>query len=272
MEHQNIALTLGVGVLISSALFFFFHKTLKRPGKLSSLLTILVVQAIYIPLAATHWVGLDVFAIHFAFYTMTAVLLGVVVGSREGKTGGGGFHWGHGIIVGFFMILVMVDSTIITLANSGASADFIRRFLPDPQRESAKNVVSAFPGTVSHNFDKKYDLYNNYIAQLKTQKERGWKIGDGWLEKPVLGKTSLFRIQISDRDGQAVTGGKVVVSFLRPSDNKLDVQLELPESAPGHYGLPVQLPAPGMWGMVITVTRGEEVHEIKGETWVEEKP
>lgn len=269
MENQNIALTLGVGVILASALFFLFYKGLKRPSKLSALLTILVTQAIYIPLAAMNWAGLDVFAIHFAFYTMTAVLLGVIVGHNEG--GGKRFHWGIGIIIGFFMILVVVDSTIITLANSGASADFIRRFLPEPQRQSAQNVTSAFPGTVANDFQKKYDLYNNYMAQLQTQQERGWKIADGWLEKPQFGKASLFRLHVTDKAGQAVTGGKVEVVFLRPSDKQMDRQLQLTEAAPGFYGTAVELPAVGQWNMLITITRGDEVHEVKGDTWVEDK-
>lgn len=92
MENQNIALTLGVGVLIASALFFLF-KVLKRPVKLAALLTILLTQAIYIPLAALNWAGLDVFAIHFAFYTMTAVLLGVIFSNREASGGGSIGAW-----------------------------------------------------------------------------------------------------------------------------------------------------------------------------------
>lgn len=272
MENQNIALTLGVGVLAAVALFFLFYKGFKRPGKLASLLTFLMVQLVYVPLAVMHWASLDVFAIHFAFFTMAAVLPGIIVGNRRGtQADAGRFHWGPGIIIGFFMILVVVDSTIITLANSGASADFIHKFLPQPQRESAQNVTSAFPGTISNDYQKKYDLYNNYIAQLKTQKERGWQVADGWLEKPQSGKPSMFRIHVTDKAGQAVTGGKVALSFLRPSDKALDVNLELPEAAPGFYAQPVSLPAPGAWTMVISITRGDEVHEVKGDTWVEAK-
>lgn len=270
MENQNIALTLGVGVLIASALFFFLFKVLKRPVKLAALLTILLTQAIYIPLAALNWAGLDVFAIHFAFYTMTAVLLGVIFSNREAS--GGRFHWGLGVIIGFFMILVVVDATIITLANSGASAGFVKRFLPEPQRQSAKNVSSAFPGTVSNDFQKQYELYNHHITQLQTQQERGWQVADGWLENPQAGRASMFRLHVTDKAGQAVTGGKVEVAFLRPANKALDVSFLLVESAPGYYGKPLQLQAPGLWSMVITVARGEEVHEVKGETWIEDNP
>lgn len=270
MENQSLLLTLGVGVLTSFTLFFAFFKGLRQSGKLAALLTILIVELIYIPLAATYWAGLDVFAIHFAFFTMTAVVLGIIVSGRDGETGDKrGFHWVHGVLIGFFMILVVVDSTIISLANSGASADLIRKFLPVPQRSSATNVTSAFPGTVSNDFQKKYDQYNNYLSQLKTQTERGWKVREGWQEKPRMGKSTLFRIHVLDKAGQAVTGGAAQLSFLRPSNKGLDQQFDLLEIAPGYYGLPISLPAPGAWAMVIVVNRGEEVHEVKGETWIE---
>ncbi|WML90203.1 FixH family protein [Thiothrix lacustris] len=272
MENQNIAFTLGVGVLVSLALFILFYKVLKRPAKLSSLLTFLVVQALYIPLATLYWAGLDVFAIHFSFFTMAAVLPGVIVGNRRGTTDEQGrFHWGPGIIIGFFMILVIVDSTIITLANSGASANFIRKFLPEPHREGVQNVVSAFPGTVANDYQKKYTQYNNYIGQLKTQRERGWQVVDGWMEKPQPDKPTQFRLHVTDKAGQPVSSGKVQVSFLRPSNKALDVNLELLESEPGFYGQMVSLPAHGAWSMVISIQRGDEVHEIKGETWVGEQ-
>ncbi len=272
MENQNIAFTLGVGVLAALALFVLFYKVWKRPGKLASLLTFLVVLSVYVPLAVLYWASLDVFAIHFAFFTMAAVLPGIIVGNRRGtQVDSGRLHWGPGIIIGFFMILVIVDSTIITLANSGASADFIRKFLPEPRRESAKNVISAFPGTVSNDYQKKYDLYNSYIDQLKMQQERGWQVADGWLEKPQPNQVSMFRIHVTDKAGQAVTGGQVQVSFLRPSAKALDVTLDLPEAAPGFYGQPIALPAPGDWDMVMTIKRGDDIHEVKGSTWIGEQ-
>jgi nitrogen fixation protein FixH len=273
MENQSLLLTMGLGVLASFALFFLFFKGMRWSGKLSALMSVLIVQLVYIPLAATHWAGLDVFAIHFAFFTMTAVILGIIVSGREGEDGvptkGGGFHWSHGVMLGFFMILVVVDSTFITLANSGASVDFMRKFLPDPHREGINNVSSSFPGTVSNDFQKKYDQYNNYLSQLKAQTERGWQVKEGWQEKPTLNKPTLFRIHVLDKADQAVMGGTVQLSFLRPSNKHLDQVTVLTESAPGYYGASVSLPAPGAWNMVILVTRGEEVHEVKGETWVE---
>jgi nitrogen fixation protein FixH len=270
MEHQNIALTLGVGVLASFALFILFYKGLKRPGKLASLLTFLVVQAVYVPLAALHWGGLDVFAIHFSFFTMAAVLPGIIVGNRQSGQGDPGrFHWGPGIIIGFFMILVVVDSTIITLANSGASADFVRKFLPAPHRAKVgKEVTSAFSGSVARDFQKNTAQYNQYLAQLQQQNALGWRILDGWIDHPQAGKPTLFRLRVVDNEGKPVTGAQVTVQFLFAADKSQDIQVTLPEVDSGSYGQPVDLPAAGAWLLLINITHGKDVYEAKGETKV----
>lgn len=276
MENQSLLLTLGLGVFASSALFFIFHKGLGWSGRLAALLSILIVQSIYIPLAAMNWAGLDVFAIHFGFFTMAAALPGIIAGDRGTQSVAVGannkkrrFHWAPLTIAGFFVILVIVDAIIITLANKGASAEFIRRFLPEPRRDSAINVTSSFPGTVSNNFQKKYDEFNNYLSQLKLQTERGWKISEGWSTTPYVNQPSVFRIKVTDKTDQPVTGAKVQLSFLRPSNKALDQQFQLRETAPGYYEESVNLSAPGLWNIVLTVNRGEEFHEVKGDTWIE---
>lgn len=278
MENQSLLLTLGVGVIASFALFFLLYKGLRWSGKLAALVTILVTQSIYIPLAALHWAGLDVFAIHFAFFTMTAYGLGIITSNRdarlrkEGTGTGGWFHWAPATIVTFFLLLAIVDSVIITLANRGASADFIREFLPAPQRESAQNVTSAFPGTVANNFQKKYDQYNNYLSQLHAQTERGWQVKDGWVEKPIVNAPAMFRIQVLQKDGTPINGARVSVAFLRPSNKALDASFELADMQNGTYGLPLKLTAPGLWTMVLTITKGDAVHQVQGETWIADQP
>lgn len=281
MENHSLLLTLGVGVLVSFILFFILYRGLRWSSRLSALTTVLLVEAVYIPLAALNWAGLDVFAIHFAFFTMTAAGLGIIFNQRDVQqpfdTAEEGlakrrFHWAPMVIVVFFLLLAVVDATIITLANKGASADFVRRFLPEPQRQSAQNVTSAFPGTVANDFQKQYDQYNHYLARIREQGERGWQVHDGWVEKPLVGQPRLFRISLTDKNGQAVTGARVQVVFLRPADKSRDMQVELPETSPGRYGEPVTLNAPGLWNLMMTISRGEDVHEVQGDTWVEAVP
>jgi nitrogen fixation protein FixH len=272
MDNQDLLLTLGIGVVASFILFFIF-RALRQSGKLAALLTILLVEAVYIPWSALHWEGLDVFAIHFAFFSMTAAGLGIIFGDRQGQGGAGKakgrFHWAPATVVGFFLVLATVDSVIITLATQGASAGFIREFLPAPHRTKVgREVTSAFSGPVAHDFQKNAAQYNQYVTQLKQQAALGWRILNGWVDNPQAGKPSVFRLRVIDDEGMPVTGAHVTVQFLFAADNSKDVQLTLPEGDPGAYGLPVNLPIAGAWMLLINITHGKDVYEAKGETRV----
>lgn len=280
MENYSLLTTLGLGVFASFVLFFLFYLGLKWNNKLAALVTILIVMGIYIPLAATHWAGVDVFAIHFAFYVMSGYGLGIITSHRshrqrlEAKLGDSTeppkkawFHWAPAIIVVFFLTLAVVDSIIITLANKGASSEFMAQFLPEP-RFSTGAVTSVFPGPVPNNFKEKYAQFNQHLDQLEVQKERGWQVKNGWQQTPRMGQPAVFSIHVLDKAGQPITGAKVEVSFLRSADKTKDKHFTLPESTSGTYGQSVQLDEPGSWTVVLRIQRGDEVHEVKGTTQV----
>ncbi len=279
MNNLSLLTTLGTGVLASFLLFFLFYKVLRWNNKLAALLTILIVQLVYVPLAVIYWAGIDVFAIHFAFFAMSGYGLGIITShhanrerldarlgrAADGKQGW--FHWGPATIVVFFLILATVDGVIITLANKGASSDFMARFLPEPR--GGGEISSAFPGPVPHDFKQKYEQFNNHLAQLEVQRERGWQVvTNGWQPAPEVGRPAVFSIQVTDKEGQPVSGAQVEVSFLRPSDKRLDKHFTLAEGSAGAYGQQVQLDAPGAWTVLLVIRRGEDVHEVKGQMQV----
>lgn len=279
MENYSLLTTLGLGVLASFVLFFLFYLGLKWNNKLAALVTILLVMGVYIPLAATHWAGVDVFAIHFAFFVMSGYGLGIITSHRsnrqrlDAKLGQadaqkkGWFHVAPAIIVVFFLTLAVVDSIIITLANKGASSEFMARFLPEP-RFSTGAVTSVFPGPVPHDFKEKYAQFNQHIQQLEVQRERGWQVLNGWQQTPRAGQPAVFSISVTDKAGQPISGAQVEVKFLRSADKTKDKQFVLPESTAGTYGQSVQLDEPGSWTVVLRIQRGDEVHEVKGTTQV----
>lgn len=280
MENYSLLTTLGIGVLTSFALFFLFYLVLKWNNKLAALVTILLVMGVYIPLAATHWAGVDVFAIHFAFFVMSGYGLGIItshrsnrqrfdvkLGQTEAQAKKGWFHIAPAIIILFFLTLAVVDSIIITLANKGASSEFMARFLPAP-RFSSGAVTSVFPGAVPHDFKEKYAQFNQHIQQLEVQRERGWQVLNGWQATPRAGQAAVFSISVTDKAGQPISGAQVEVRFLRSADKAKDKQFTLPESTMGTYGQSVQLDEPGSWTIVLRIQRGDEVHEVKGTTQV----
>ena len=80
----------------------------------------------------------------------------------------------------------------------------------------------------------------------------------------------MFRIHVLDKDGRAITGAKTTVDFLRSSDMRVDQHHVLEEVEPGFYGHKVNLPLAGCWQLKIMITRGDDIHEVRGDSEVSE--
>lgn len=246
MANIHILITMGCGIAAAFLLFFFFHLKMKWSGRRSATLTVLIVWLVYLPLSYLYWPGIDVFAIHFAFFSMTAYGLGIVTYSRQarregGKVKVGWFHWAPASIVGFFLVLTIVDSNIIAIAMKYA------------------------PGVVAHDFRQKENQFNEYLQRLEVQKQRGWTVEGGWQQAPKLNIAEPFEITVKDKSGVLVSGAVVEASYLSTADPKQDqTKVILAETSSGVYTTEATLNVPGQWTIVVNIQRGEEVHEIKG--------
>lgn len=244
MENVNILITMGIGIASAFLLFFLFHLAIKLSGRLSAVLTVLIVWAVYFPLAYFFWPGIDVFAIHFAFFSMTAYGLGIVTYIRDDskdRSKLGWFHWAPASIVGFFLVLTIVDSNIIAIAQQYA------------------------PGVVAHDFRQKENQYNEYLQRLKLQEQRGWEIAGGWDATPELNQVEPFEVTVTDKNGMHITEAEVQAKYLSTADPKQDQFFTLKEVSPGVYGTETALNVPGRWTIVVSVKRGNDFHEVKGQ-------
>jgi nitrogen fixation protein FixH len=266
---SNLLVSLGAGVALAFIAFLLLYRFTRLSGKHVAGIVIFAVIGIYVPVSIMSWPGADVFAIHLALYLITPYGLGIITAAREARAHeqreGRWFHWGPLTLVLFFIGLVIVDSTIITLSDKGMSQRMASLLLPEPQA-GAGTVTSFFPGTVAHDYQKKEALYNEYLMRLEEQRARGWQLQRGFLEAPVAGSPAVFRVAVSDREGRPVDGAEVDVEFLRPSDARQDAAYRLVEREPGVYETAVMLPLPGIWNVVLTVQRGDELHESRGTT------
>ncbi|HDP90386.1 MAG TPA: nitrogen fixation protein FixH [Thioalkalivibrio sp.] len=266
---SNLLVSLGVGVALTFVAFVLLYKFARLSGKHVAIIVIFAVIGIYVPVSIISWPGADVFAIHIALYVITPYGLGIIAAAWEARTHeerqGKWFHWGPLALVLFFIGLVMVDATIITLSDKGMSQKMASLLLPEPQAGGGV-VTSFFPGTVAHDYQKKEALYNDYLVQLEEQRARGWELHRGWTTQPVAGSPATFRVEVRDRDGQPIEGAEVGVEFLRPSDERQDASVLLREQGAGVYEQEVSLPLAGIWSVVITVQRGDDLHESRGTT------
>ena len=81
----------------------------------------------------------------------------------------------------------------------------------------------------------------------------------------------MFRVAVRTREGEPVSGASVAGQFLRPSSSKLDVAFELAETDPGVYESKLTLPLAGAWNLVLTIRRGDDVHEVRAATNVPDR-
>ncbi len=252
MNNVNLVLSLGVGTIFAFLLFFGLYLGLKWEGKKAAFITILTLWLMYFPLAYLFWPGIDVFAIHFVFYTMTGYGLGIVTNVRstrmrmEGeKTQGGWFHWAPALIVFFFLLLTLQEANLVTKA------------------------LSHKPGIVAHDYRQKEGQYNAHLRQLEKQEKRGWKITGGWDGAPLLNVSKPFVIKAHDKSGNAITKAQVKATFLSTVDTDKDMYIDLKESDAGVYSSNISLSSYGEWTVLVTVKKGDELHEIKGQIEVD---
>ncbi|HIO97624.1 MAG TPA: hypothetical protein EYG71_06830, partial [Leucothrix sp.] len=83
MNNYPLVTTLGLGSLLAFSLFFIFFKVINWGGKISALATAASMLLVYVPLAVIYWAGIDVFAIHFAFFMMIPYGLGIITAVHE---------------------------------------------------------------------------------------------------------------------------------------------------------------------------------------------
>ncbi|MFO7602318.1 MAG: FixH family protein [Gammaproteobacteria bacterium] len=262
----NLVTTLMGGILIIIALFWLLHRFSRLNGKAVATAMAFMVIGIVIPYSIIVWPGADVFAIHLAVYLMTVYILGIVAVQGENASARG-WHWGPFAIAGFFLLIVGVDSVLITMAQKGMQTGHAYSWLPQP-KSGSREVSSRFPGTVSHDYHQKGEQYNAYRRQVEEQNALGWQVSKGWLETPRVDQEGDFKVRILDRHGAPVRAAKVAVRFLRPSDSREDRLLMLQETTPGEYGNAIRLPLVGRWDVVIKIEQADNRYELRANTTV----
>lgn len=258
------------GALLIVLVFVLLYRFTRLKAKESAVVTALGALGIYVPLAVMYWPGPDVFAIHFAIYLVIPYLLGIVGSQRDAhrhEPDRGWFHWGPAAIVLFFVAVVAVNAVFITLAQSSFHGSIAKRLLPEPQ-QGAERIHSAFPGTVPHDYHKKEALYNARLVDLARQRERGWQVSQRWDQPLVVDRPTPLVIAVRDKAGDPVSGAEVTGVFLRPSNSRDDQPFSMRETAVGAYRTEISLPFPGHWDLLLTVRRGEDVHEVLAKTEV----
>ncbi len=265
--NANTALlgSLGLGVLLEVGGYALLRRLVRLRAPASAALVGMLVLGLYLAWALAAWPGADVVAIHAAIYLVTAYILGVI----GGRGGGARLHWAPLLIVGFFVFVVSVDVIFVTLSSEGLPS-WLRARMP-PARTAQGPVTTRFPGVLEDHYYQREAEYNAWQERMRIQAERGWSVRKGWLaEHPVAGREMVFQIVVSDRAGAPVAGAAVHGRFMRPADSSLDRPFSMHEVEAGRYQASLVLPEPGRWELRLEIRRGEDVHEVRAVTLLDE--
>ncbi len=271
MLESMLALPLGCAAEL--VLFLLLYRFTPLNGKQAAVVAGMLALNALLVYGLIDWPGADVLALYVAVLTVTAYLFGIVSHARERRrqdreAGRRWFHWGPALIVIFFILLFALDGLLVVISREGLPEPVADLLLPRPAEQD--KVRSVFPGVVARDYQKKESLYNEYLAQVRRQEQRGWRVSKGWLETPAAGRPSPFQVQVMERDGAPVEFAAVSGVFQRPADSRLDQAFAMREIEPGLYRIEIGLPRPGLWNLVLQVRRGEQLHELHASTSVGE--
>ncbi|MDH5394262.1 MAG: FixH family protein [Gammaproteobacteria bacterium] len=268
----DLLTSLGIGVVAAIAGFIIFYKFIRFSAAKSGFLSAALVLGVYITLAIIFWPGGDVFAIHLAIFAVVPYMMGMISHYREqaldSEQRKKWFHWIPALFFAFFFVVVVVNMTLVSLSTKGMSPQMLQWLLP---KQNGGQYTSQFPGVISHDYQEKEALYNEYLKNLERQKQRGWKIKQGWLVSPEQNKPAIFQIEARDKNGHIISGLNISLKFLRPSNFHHDKTFTMQEVLDGIYQQSIVFEWPGNWDVVIMMTKDGEVHEIRGDSFVKDQ-
>ncbi len=120
-------------------------------------------------------------------------------------------------------------------------------------------AIKTFPGLAHESAFERGLTYNRVLAEVDRQERLGWILRAAFT--PAAPHEGIFRVQLSDRDGQSLSGARLLATFVRPLGGDTSVHVELNEEAIGTYAAPLQLPSSGQWDARVSVMRAGERFE-----------
>lgn len=199
--------------------------------------------------------GGDVLAIHLVIFMTAAAVLAVFDNARQQKVK---MHWAPKLIIGFFVVLALINAALLSIATHGLPDFIAQRVLP--RQEHGASIHTAFPGTVPHDRNK---LYTSRQERIKAQRQLGWQVETVGLDELRRGQPASVGLRISNAEGQPVVVDQVLFGFWRIANRKDDMLLPLKAVAPGEYRTTITLQHAGRWLVEIGIARGQDIYQTQ---------
>lgn len=213
----------------------------------------------YLALSIANWPGGDVVSMHMAVFLATATVLTLIGGRKPGAAKR--LHWGPKVIIGFFLLLFVIDGALLMISGQGVPPDVAKWLLP-PAKKSANPPHTAFSGVVPHG-EEAAKTINQFMKSADKQRRLGWEVALSGLDGLMQGSRPTVSVTVSDASAQPVQGLAARLVIARPGLAQAEQQAELVETDPGVYRGQLELALPGVWVAAVQLQRGTERFELQ---------
>jgi len=162
---MNLLATLFGGALLIVALYFILG-ALRLPNFWRAVVSGGTLVLIYIIIAAREWPGLDVVAMHIAVFIVTAAILSLL--HRRHATQTQKLHWAPKVLIGFFLVLFVIDGAFIYIASHGLPEFIAQHVMPNASKGGAH---TAFPGVMPHGEDAAKAVNSHLKQQAEKRRQ-----------------------------------------------------------------------------------------------------
>lgn len=233
---MNTGISLFGGLLVVVAVFMIGRSLFKLPESLAALIAALLPLLGYVlSVVGGVWPGLDVLAIHIAVYLMTAFVLIVLARYRAAQNVR--MHWAPKLLIGFFLLLILMNAGFLYVANHGLPPEIAARWLPEGER-----AHTGFSGVTRHGQDAAKAIGAD-MSREHRNRQLGWHVRVEGLSRVQPGQTTL---QVSVDDGkQGVDGLAGSINLARPGAQATRYPL-VPSGGGVYLGRP-EFQGDGLW-------------------------
>lgn len=212
----------------------------------------------YLAISISSWPGGDVVSMHMAVFLATATVLTLIGQRKAGAVKK--LHWGPKLIIGFFLLLFVIDGGLLMISGQGVPPAVAKWFLPAPAKKSANPPHTAFSGVVPHG-EEAAKTISQFMKSAEKQRRLGWNVTISGLEGLKQGSQASVSVAAHDASALPLRGASVKLAIVRPGLATPEQLSELVETDPGIYRGQVTMTLPGVWIAALQLQRGDERYE-----------
>lgn len=253
---MSLLTTLFGGALLIAVLYFLLG-ALRLPNYWRAVVSGGVLLLVYFVMAARNWPGLDAVAMHVAVFIVTAVILTLLNAPRAGSPSK--LHWVPKFMIGFFVLLFVIDGAFIYIASNGLPEFIAQRFLPEANKGGAN---TAFPGVMPHGEDAAKGI-SAHLKQQAILSRLGWQIEIEGLEGLTLDRATEIKVRAKDSAGMPLRDAQISLALQRPAQREPHRVIPLAQGASGVYRGMLHVVEAGDWLVFIRIRYGQDALELQ---------